>query len=65
MIGWTYGRGVIRVVNFQNGINDPVKLYCLSVIDMIIRCSVNEGALYCVMMGYTGTDTQNIILTTH
>ena len=53
------------MVDFQNVINAPVKLYCLRVLDMIIRCSLNEGALYCVMMGYTGTDTQNIIHTDH
>jgi len=33
---------------------------------MIIGCSyfVNVGAFNCVKMGYTGTDTHNIILTT-
>ena len=39
----------------------------MSVIEIIIGCnfSVNVGAFYCITVGYTGTDTQNFIQTTH
>jgi hypothetical protein len=53
-------------MDLQNGIKYPVRVYCLSVIEMIIGYSyyVNVGPFYCVKVGYTGANTHNIILTT-
>ena len=58
-------------MDFQNGIKNPVYIYIyiyiLSVIAMIIGCNfyVKVGASYCITVGYTGTDTQNFMPTTH
>ena len=43
-----------------------VRAYFLSVIEMIIGCSFYDilGAFNCITVGYTVTDTQNVIPTT-
>jgi len=54
-------------MDVQNGINDPVCVYNLSVIEMIIGCRfyVNVGAFHCIRVGYRNTDAQNTLRTTH
>jgi len=53
-------------MDFQNCIKGPVMVYCLIVIEIITGCSyyVKVGPFFCVKVGYTGTDTHNIILIT-
>jgi len=54
-------------MDIQKAIKNRLILYNFCVIELIIGRSfyVNVGAFYCITVCYTGTDIQDIILTTH